>query len=273
MKDRVFSGFILVVFLLAIIVFNTIFPPALNIAIALISAVAVYEIIKAIGLDKYWFITVPSMLTAIAVQFVEFQDANLLIYSLYVVCIFCAMLRHHKTVSFRDVSVAMCMVVLIPLALQSIVMVRSLTTDHGVFYALICVFAAWIPDCGAFFAGKFFGKHKLCPVISPKKTVEGFIGGIVSDAVLLPLLGIVYSALFCAGEEAVSWLSLLIIGVFGALVSVLGDLSFSLIKRCYHIKDFGNVIPGHGGILDRFDSVIFTAPFVYLVTKLLPMIP
>lgn len=273
MKDRVFSGVILVVFLLAIVVFNKSFPLALNIAIALISAVAVYEVIKAIGLDRRWYIIIPSVLAAIVVQFVNFQDANLLVYSLYFACILCALLRNHKVVSFRDIAVAMCMTVMIPLALQCIVMVRSLNTEHGIFYALVAVFAAWIPDCGAFFAGKFFGKHKLCPIISPKKTIEGFIGGVVSSVIILQLLGWVYSALFCGDAQSVSWISMLIIGFFGAFVSALGDLSFSLIKRSYNIKDFGNVIPGHGGILDRFDSVIFTAPFVYLVASMLPMIP
>lgn len=273
MKDRVFSGVVLVAFLMAIVLFNTSFPLALNIAVGFISAVSVYEVIKAIGLGGRWYVIVPSMITALVVQFVEFPNANLLIYALYFACVFCAQLRYHSEVSFRDVAVAMCMTVLIPLALQCIVLVRSLNTEHGIFYALVAVFAAWIPDTGAFFAGKFFGKHKLCPVISPKKTVEGLIGGVISSVLVLQIAGWVCSAYIYGGAKDVSWVSMLIIGVFGSLVSVLGDLSFSLIKRSYGIKDFGHVIPGHGGILDRFDSVIFTAPFVYLVTVLLPMVP
>ena len=273
MKDRIISGVLLVAFFLAIVIFNTSFPLALNIAIALISAVSVFEVLKALGLDRKLFVMVPSMLAAFAVQFFDFQDANLVIYGIYFALIFCGMLWNHKTVSFKDVAVGISMTVMIPLALQCIVLVRSLTTEHGIFYALIAVFSAWIPDTGAFFAGKFFGKHKLCPNISPKKTVEGLIGGIVSSVVILQLVGIVYSNFFYGGTHDVSQLSLLIIGAFGSLVSVLGDLSFSLIKRSCAIKDFGNVIPGHGGILDRFDSVIFTSPFVYFVALLLPMIP
>lgn len=84
--------------------------------------------------------------------------------------------------------------------------------------------------------------------------------------------GLIFTYGIYGGERQANWLSLLIIGFFGAFVSVLGDLSFSLIKRSCHIKDFGSVIPGHGGILDRFDSVIFTAPFVYMVTMLLPIV-
>ena len=273
MKNRIFSGVLLVAFLLVIVLFNTTFPLALNIAVGVISAVAVYEGIKAIGLGSRLYVVLPSMLVALAVQFNEFPDANLIIYALYFACVFCAQLRYHKEVSFRDVAVAICLTLMIPLALQCVVLVRSLNVEHGSFYALIAVFSAWIPDTGAFFAGKFLGKHKLCPVISPKKTVEGFIGGIVSSAIILQLLGFLYTTFVYTGENHVSMISMLVIGVFGALVSVLGDLSFSLIKRSCAIKDFGNVIPGHGGILDRFDSVIFTSPFVYFVALLLPMIP
>ena len=120
----------------------------------------------------------------------------------------------------------------------------------------------------AIFAGKLFGKHKLCPTVSPKKTVEGAIGGIVVGVILVVGIGYAAGALF---GQSVSLLPLVLIGVFGGPVTILGDLTFSLIKRNYEIKDFGNLIPGHGGILDRFDSVIFLAPFVYYLTAFLPI--
>lgn len=272
MKDRVFSGAVLIAFILAIVLFNNSFPIVLNISIALIASVAVYELIKAIGLGNRRLVVVPSMAAAAAVQFFHFENANLLIYSLYAAIIFCVLLKCHSEISFKDISVAMCMTIIIPLALQCIVTVRSLSAEHGVFYALVAVFSAWVPDCGAFFAGKFFGKRKLCPQISPKKTVEGFIGGIISSVAVLVIAGVVYSNLIYSGDNGVSVLSMLLIGFFSAFVSALGDLTFSLVKRSYGIKDFGNVLPGHGGILDRFDSVIFTAPFVYLTASMLPMI-
>lgn len=272
MKDRVLSGVTLVAFFMAIVVFNRSFPLALNIAIAFISALAVFEVIKALELSDRWYITVPSMTAAVLVQFCEFQQANIFIYSAFTACIFCALLRHHREITFKEMAVVYSMVVLIPLALQTIILVRTLSDQHGMFYALVCVFSAWIPDAGAFFAGKLFGKHKLCPEISPKKTVEGLIGGVLSSVIILQLVGLIFTYGIYGGERQANWLSLLIIGFFGAFVSVLGDLSFSLIKRSCHIKDFGSVIPGHGGILDRFDSVIFTAPFVYMVTMLLPIV-
>ena len=137
---------------------------------------------------------------------------------------------------------------------------------------IIAIFSAWIADAGAFFAGSFWGKRKLCPQISPKKTVEGLIGGFVLNVVAMLVFGYVFQALFYSYEVDVSYLSLLVIGFVGAGLSVIGDLAFSLIKRSCHIKDFSEIIPGHGGILDRFDSVIFVAPFVYFLVQFLPIV-
>ena len=140
MKDRVLSGVTLVAFFMAIVVFNRSFPLALNIAIAFISALAVFEVIKALELSDRWYITVPSMTAAVLVQFCEFQQANIFIYSAFTACIFCALLRHHREITFKEMAVVYSMVVLIPLALQTIVLVRTLSDQHGMFYALVCVF-------------------------------------------------------------------------------------------------------------------------------------
>ena len=154
------------------------------------------------------------------------------------------------------------MVVLIPCALQTLVTLRSLSVHHGMFYVLIAVLAAWVADVSAFFAGTFFGKHKLCPEISPKKTVgSAQSAGWWSMWLLSCCAVFFFSQVFLRRGEAGKLSFAVSHRVFGTFVSMLGDLSFSLIKRSCHIKDFGQVIPGHGGILDRFDSVIFTAPF------------
>ena len=111
MKDRVLSGVTLVAFFMAIVVFNRSFPLALNIAIAFISALAVFEVIKALGLSDRWYITVPSMTAAVLVQFCEFQQANIFIYSAFTACIFCALLRHHREITFKEMAVVYSMVV------------------------------------------------------------------------------------------------------------------------------------------------------------------
>ena len=279
MKDRVLSGVTLVAFFMAIVVFNRSFPLALNIAIAFISALAVFEVIKALELSDRWYITVPGMTAAVLVQFCEFQQANIFIYSAFTACIFCALLRHHREITFKEMAVVYSMVVLIPLALQTIVLVRTLSDQHGMFYALVCVFSAWIPDAGAFFAGKLFGKHKLCPEISPKKTVEGAIGGLLGGVIGMTVFKLVadsmahtltvYPPIEMAAGSQISWGAVFALGIIGSTISQIGDLSFSVIKREFGVKDYGNLLPGHGGILDRFDSVTFVAPFVWLALQLL----
>lgn len=272
MKQRILSGAVLVAFFAAIIVFNQSFPLALNIAVALIYAASIFELTKALGLARKWFLVVPSLAAAAAVPFCGGNEMQFLVYCLYTLMLFTAMILYHHETSFKEVAVLYSMVVLIPCALQTLVTLRSLSVHHGMFYVLIAVLAAWVADVGAFFAGTFFGKHKLCPEISPKKTVEGAIGGLVVNVAFVMLCGLFFSQVFYGGEKQVNYLSLFLIGFFGTFVSMLGDLSFSLIKRSCHIKDFGQVIPGHGGILDRFDSVIFTAPFVYLLVEYLPIV-
>ncbi len=271
MKQRVLSGAILTVFLAAIILFDKTFPLALNIAVAIIAAMAVFELGKALGLERKRAIFWPSLVAAAAVPFCVGRDL-FLVYALYTFVICCCMLACHKEVSFKDVFVQYSMVVLIPCALHSLVLLRELGGGHGMFCVLIAVFSAWAADVGAFFAGTFFGRHKLCPEISPKKTVEGAVGGLVLNVLTAVLCGVFFQRVYHLGQVQVNYLALFLIGFLGAFVSIVGDLSFSLIKRSCHIKDFGQVIPGHGGILDRFDSVIFTAPFVYLLVSFLPIV-
>ncbi len=134
-----------------------------------------------------------------------------------------------------------------------------------VVYLLFC---AWFGDSGAYFVGTFFGKHKLCPKISPKKTVEGFIGGIVTVGVVVAVQCLVYN-LVLPTDVKMNYAVLIPVGMVASGIGVLGDLSASVIKRQYDVKDFGNLMPGHGGVLDRFDSVLFVAPFLYVVFKFL----
>jgi phosphatidate cytidylyltransferase len=122
-------------------------------------------------------------------------------------------------------------------------------------YVWIIVLAAFGTDIFAYFTGKLFGKHKLCPSISPKKTVEGSIGGIIGSVILCGLFG-----WFFIPE---GFVNCIIIGFAGSIISQIGDLSASVMKRKIGIKDWGTLIPGHGGVLDRIDSMLFTAPLVF----------
>ncbi len=139
--------------------------------------------------------------------------------------------------------------------------------SHGVYLVWMIFISSWICDTCAYLTGMAIGKHKLAPVLSPKKSVEGAVGGVLGSA----LVGALFAWLFlfpATGKTAVIGL-VAIIGAAGAVISQVGDLAASAIKRNHEIKDYGKLIPGHGGIMDRFDSVLFTAPVIYYLSVLL----
>lgn len=263
---------VLVFFLAAIVVFNSTFPFALNLAISLVSLLAVYEIISALGLSRNFILLVPCLLFAAALPMIDSAYWREFAYFLYTIVIFGALIFYHSFITFREVGVIYSMSLLIPTALETIVSLRSLGGEHGMFYVIIAILSSWIADMGAFGAGSLFGKHKLCPSISPKKTVEGVVGAFVLDIAAMMLFGYLFQAVYYSRGVTVSYFSLFLIGFVGAGLATIGDLSFSLIKRSCHIKDFSELIPGHGGILDRFDSVIFVSPFIYFLVQKLPIV-
>ncbi len=156
-------------------------------------------------------------------------------------------------------------IVYVPVMLSFIYLTRSL--PYGEYIVWLIFISSWINDTCAYCTGILIGKHKLSPKLSPKKSIEGSIGGVVGAAVAAGLFGhfILESVV---QNQNVTWI-LVIIGAVGAVVAQIGDLAASAIKRNYDLKDYGKLIPGHGGILDRFDSVIFTAPMIYFLTVIL----
>jgi phosphatidate cytidylyltransferase len=147
----------------------------------------------------------------------------------------------------------------LPWLLSSITRLRMM--DGGQIYVLFPFVSAFVTDAGAYFTGMFLGKRQAFPAVSPKKTVEGCVGGAISGIIGVVLYG--WLAARFTGVRVPLW-ALLVAGALGALATQLGDLAFSFIKREYKIKDFGGMLPGHGGVLDRFDSMVFAAPTVYL---------
>lgn len=168
-------------------------------------------------------------------------------------------------IGFFQISGLVFAALIIPLLFSSLV--KLATLEDGRFYVLLPFIIAFTSDGGAYFTGVFFGKHKLAPHVSPKKTVEGSIGGIVSCIAFCVIYGLV---LGFTGLFEINYILLALYGFIGSVISQLGDLSFSLLKRGFGIKDYGRLIPGHGGVLDRFDSIIFTAPAVELMLVLAP---
>lgn len=134
-------------------------------------------------------------------------------------------------------------------------------------YVIMAIGLAFITDGGAYFVGMLLGKHRGITQVSPKKSAEGFVGGLVVGALFTIVLGVILTYAF---GYTVNYLYLAIYGVLGALVTEVGDLAFSLIKREYGIKDYGKLLPGHGGMMDRFDSMVFCAPVVMLLSQTIP---
>lgn len=156
-------------------------------------------------------------------------------------------------------------IVYAPVMLSCIYLTRSL--EYGVYLVWMIFISSWICDTCAYFTGVTLGKHKLSPKLSPKKSIEGAVGGVLGSAAVGALFSYFIVERVVAGQQ-VTWLFALISGI-GAVISQIGDLAASGIKRNHDIKDYGKLIPGHGGIMDRFDSVIFTAPIIYFLTALM----
>ena len=156
--------------------------------------------------------------------------------------------------------------VIIPLMLSALVRLGCM--DAGPVLIMLSFVITFSCDSGAYFAGVFLGKHKMAPRVSPNKTIEGSIGGMLASILITALYGVILSAF----EFQVNYLNLLIYGLLGGVICQLGDLVFSVIKRQCGIKDYGNLIPGHGGALDRFDSAVFVAPMVEILMLLIPAI-
>lgn len=179
---------------------------------------------------------------------------------------FAEMLISHGKLPFQQVAVTVAAGLLIPFLLSALV--RIVLMDNGRYLIPAPFVMAFMTDTGAYLVGCAFGKHKLCPVISPKKTVEGLAGGIIGGITGMVLYGLVLQNAF---GFSVNYLYASVYGVIGAAAATFGDLMFSVIKRQTGIKDYGKLLPGHGGILDRFDSVTMVAPAAELLLLILPL--
>ncbi len=238
--------------------------------LGILGAIGTYELTRAVGCEKHkllrWVCVcfsacVPFLLVVEMLQRFAAPAAFL-----FVVALFVIQLARHDTVRTSDIAICGAAAMLIPAALSCILFVRYTTEDTllGVSLIFYILFCAWFGDSGAYFVGTFLGKHKLCPKISPKKTVEGLIGGIITVGVVAFIHCLIFN-LFIAQDAQMSYFVLVPVAMAASGMGVVGDLSASVIKRHYDVKDFGNLMPGHGGMLDRFDSVLFTAPFLYVV--------
>lgn len=156
-------------------------------------------------------------------------------------------------------------VTVISVSLSTLNILVGSDPGHAAFWILLSLGVPWIADSAAYFAGSKFGNRKLCPDISPHKTVEGAAAGVICGTIVPLLFGLIFKLIY--GDVTIYYGVLVLIGLINSVVSIFGDLAFSIIKRSCKIKDFGSIMPGHGGMLDRFDSVIFCIPVVYIFSQ------
>ena len=246
-------------------------PVATGILVGAMSVIAVYELLYMTGLARNLYLLVLSALMALAVAMWScgggtWKPALVGIW-LYLMALAAVMLSAHTALKFETGCGPIVPAIGNPRLLSSLT--RSLFLGFRRFYILIPLILAFSSDTGAYFAGCYLGKHKMAPVVSPKKTWEGVAGGVAAAVVVMVLYALILDLAF---SFEVNMGAAIVYGVLGSATSVVGDLFFSVIKRQTGIKDFGFILPGHGGILDRFDSMTLVAPLAESLILLLPLI-
>ena len=269
MKVRMIAAAALIPVLLAVVLVAP--PVLLAIMCGLLSSIAAFELLVGTGFVKnIRLISYTAIIAFFVPLWCHFGMEPwwaLLGITLFVVLLFAELLISSANVRFERLSICFVAGLLIPYMLSALV--RIMSVDAGRQLILIPFVLAFVSDSGAYFVGCAWGRHKLAPVISPNKSIEGVVGGVV--AAILGML------LYCwildlAFHAHVNYAYAVTYGIIGSLAGVFGDLCFSAIKRQSNIKDYGKLIPGHGGALDRFDSVIIVAPVVELLLVLLPVL-
>lgn len=268
MKRRILSGTIFLLILVLIGVFDS--PIVDTFVIAALSIIGIYEYNKAFKSSGYKPISWVGYLGCITMflmgGIIQDQDKMLITkiaLPALIILVFMYIILTNLKRTIVDVAITVFSLVYIPFMFSFLKLI--LMMPNGRFLILYVFIAAFASDTFAYFIGTKFGKNKLCPEISPKKTIEGSIGGILGVIICYIILTYVGNEYFNMNMNIIY---MLMAGIIAGIAGQFGDLSASAIKRYCKIKDFGNIIPGHGGILDRFDSMLFVAPIMYMFLKL-----
>ena len=282
MKVRIITGVISALFVITLLVFTGLgFSGPMGVAVSAFSVIAAYEMMR-VSKCKNKLMTVCSMIFAGLVPFyADFGlkkyipiPASVLIIC-YVIAMLIIMLKYYDITKFEHTTLALFGSIAVPCSLSLIFEVRNLSVEfpqyfqrsHCVFFILCAMYAAWLSDTFAYFIGSKFGKRKLAPKISPKKSVEGAIAGVVGTTVVAVITYFICDHFYFRLDTVNVWMVIFSM-LFLTVLGMCGDLSASVIKRNYGEKDFGNLFPGHGGVLDRIDSFLFTMPGMYVILQI-----
>ena len=234
---------------------------------AALCAVASYELMHAVGDEQWELLPAMPVLAAAMCGALGTDDLDIapiwLLIGVFAAVLYgfvTAIVTHgkEKQLGFATLAAGILSATLIAAGFASLALLRDIVPA----LAIAPMVGAFMSDTGAYFAGRAFGKHKLCPAVSPNKTVEGCVGGFIGSIVGMIVYHLIVKATISLD---LGWVMIIVLGIVGSLLGQIGDLSFSVIKREYGIKDYGTIFPGHGGVLDRFDSVLFVSPAYYLI--------
>lgn len=236
-------------------------------AMGIISMIGMMELYRIVGIHK----ALPGILGYLAgviyyvLIYLKQQEYLVMFFILFLLLLMAIYVVKFPDYNTDQITMAFFGLFYVSIMLSYIYQVRIL--EDGAWLVWLIFIGAWGSDTCAYCVGMLFGKHKVTPKLSPKKSLEGYIGGLIGAA----LLGFIYATVIKDSITGIAnpQLVFTIIGAASSIISQIGDLAASAIKRNHNIKDYSNLIPGHGGILDRFDSIIFTAPIVYYLAELL----
>lgn len=270
-RTRIISGLVGLVLLIGVLYMGSI---VLGIAVSIIAAIGLYEFYNSIsktkgihpikivgylsivpllllGLEKTgWYSLDLGTMTGMSVCFIIFVSMAVIVFG-------------HKKYNIVDVCATAFGIAYIPFLMSFLIMLRNM--EYGNILIWLIFIGAWGTDTLAYTFGRLFGKRKIIPEISPKKTLAGAIGGILGCIFLMIVFGVIVRNYF---GLSISYVALILLGLLCGTISQIGDWAASAIKRYVNVKDFGNIMPGHGGVLDRFDSILFVAPVIYYVLVL-----
>lgn len=250
------------------------YTPIYSAVMSIVSVIATYEMLKVYEIKNTAFRILCFAVSACTVLYADYKSKlNIPLFPVitaFVLLCLVTMVLDHKKLPFHNVVCGMFSATLIPASLSCTVLFRDIylsdggdfTKADGVFFIILSFLCSWATDGFALFAGMAFGRHKLAPEISPKKTVEGALGGVAGNTLLCIALYFVFKSQFNLSATIKLW-EVIVCGVTLSCISIFGDLAASVIKRSRGVKDFGNLLPGHGGIMDRFDSSLFVFPSLY----------
>lgn len=270
MVKRIITAVVALCVFIPVLIFSDtmIFPAVMS----LCAVIGCFEMFECTRLKGNIVMTAPMYIAAFCLPILkrifpmgDFLKLAVCIIGVVIVYMLGVAVFQNKKVNVTDVGLSVAACIYIIAAFVGIVYLHD-DIEHGKYIYLLTFLCAWMTDTFAYFTGRLLGRHKLIPEVSPKKTVEGAIGGVVFCVITTVAFGLVIVKFFNSdGSISANYIALAISGIFISVISQIGDLIMSLIKRHYGIKDYGRMFPGHGGILDRFDSVMAVSVMLTLI--------